>query len=253
MIVCKKCKSEFKIRQVIDGKTHNLQRRKFCLNCSPFGQHNTRNLLNSKNKAPKDKRDRILFYNLKRLPTFNWKEIQKVYDAGNSTRETAKILKISRTYLDLGSKYGYFSPRSRAIANKLVKQLGKGLQVWTAQQRKAKSEEKKKLYAEHPEKHPNRRLANNRSKMSFPERIVYDYLTTKNIQFEHNKYIKPYWADFVINKTIIEVDGERWHNRDKDLKRDSHLNNYGYEVFRFKAKDIVKKVSIIDKVLNGIW
>jgi hypothetical protein len=29
-------------RVIIDGKEHNLQRRKFCLKCSPFGSHNTK-------------------------------------------------------------------------------------------------------------------------------------------------------------------------------------------------------------------
>jgi len=29
-----------------DGKKHNLQKRKFCLECSPFGQHNTKDLNN---------------------------------------------------------------------------------------------------------------------------------------------------------------------------------------------------------------
>ena len=31
----------FPNRMVIDGKERNLCRRKFCLECSPFGQHNT--------------------------------------------------------------------------------------------------------------------------------------------------------------------------------------------------------------------
>ena len=29
---------------IIDGKSHNLKNRKFCLTCSPFGLHNTRDL-----------------------------------------------------------------------------------------------------------------------------------------------------------------------------------------------------------------
>ena len=41
MITCKKCKKKFKIWQVIDGKKRNLKGRKYCLSCSPFGQHNT--------------------------------------------------------------------------------------------------------------------------------------------------------------------------------------------------------------------
>jgi hypothetical protein len=42
---CLKCSREFPNRMMIDGAFRNLQRRKFCLNCSPFGQHNTKNLV----------------------------------------------------------------------------------------------------------------------------------------------------------------------------------------------------------------
>lgn len=41
---CKKCGKSFSARLVIDGKVHNIQRRKYCLECSPFNQHNTRTL-----------------------------------------------------------------------------------------------------------------------------------------------------------------------------------------------------------------
>lgn len=46
MPICKKCKGEFPNRKTIDGKERNLQRRKYCLTCSPFGLHNTRKLDN---------------------------------------------------------------------------------------------------------------------------------------------------------------------------------------------------------------
>lgn len=38
---CQKCGSQIPFRVKIDGKEHNLQRRKYCLKCSPFGLHNT--------------------------------------------------------------------------------------------------------------------------------------------------------------------------------------------------------------------
>ena len=41
---CKKCGKTILCRVVIDGKERNLQNRKFCLSCSPFGQHNTKNI-----------------------------------------------------------------------------------------------------------------------------------------------------------------------------------------------------------------
>jgi hypothetical protein len=40
--VCRHCGRSFGVTAWIDGKKKNLQRRKFCLACSPFGVHNTR-------------------------------------------------------------------------------------------------------------------------------------------------------------------------------------------------------------------
>lgn len=41
MPICQSCNNLFPNRVFIDGKYSNLQRRKFCLECSPFGLHNT--------------------------------------------------------------------------------------------------------------------------------------------------------------------------------------------------------------------
>jgi len=41
---CLKCDNEVPKHIVVDGKKRNLQNRKYCLECSPFGKHNTRNL-----------------------------------------------------------------------------------------------------------------------------------------------------------------------------------------------------------------
>lgn len=41
---CKKCNESFTIRQMVDGKIRNFQRRKYCLSCSPFGSGNTKKL-----------------------------------------------------------------------------------------------------------------------------------------------------------------------------------------------------------------
>ena len=44
MKVCKKCNKEFPNNMKIDGKVRNFQTRKYCLECSPFGKHNTRRI-----------------------------------------------------------------------------------------------------------------------------------------------------------------------------------------------------------------
>lgn len=44
MPTCHKCKEKFPNRLIVDGKERMLNRRKFCLECSPFGRHNTADL-----------------------------------------------------------------------------------------------------------------------------------------------------------------------------------------------------------------
>ena len=41
MPVCAKCSKQYPIKIIIDGRIRNLQHRKFCFECSPFGFHNT--------------------------------------------------------------------------------------------------------------------------------------------------------------------------------------------------------------------
>jgi hypothetical protein len=41
---CKKCEKDFRNFVTIDGLIRNLCRRKYCLECSPFGKHNTKRL-----------------------------------------------------------------------------------------------------------------------------------------------------------------------------------------------------------------
>lgn len=79
MPVCKKCSLEFPNWLEIEGIKRNLQNRKFCLDCSPRGKHNTRDI--SKNP---------LFLTERRCPSC--KQLKSVVDfykkrgkEGNST------------------------------------------------------------------------------------------------------------------------------------------------------------------------
>jgi len=60
MPFCRKCNEKFPNRTIIDGKTHNLSSRKFCLNCSPFGKHNTSP--SNPRLSPTKKEKRICLY-----------------------------------------------------------------------------------------------------------------------------------------------------------------------------------------------
>lgn len=50
---CRKCSVEFPNRVFVDGKLKNVQNRKFCLNCSPYGGHNTVDLTVVRNRLSK--------------------------------------------------------------------------------------------------------------------------------------------------------------------------------------------------------
>lgn len=50
MPICKKCNGSFPNRILINGKHKVLNRRKYCLICSPFGRHNTIQLEMSRDK-----------------------------------------------------------------------------------------------------------------------------------------------------------------------------------------------------------
>jgi hypothetical protein len=58
---CKLCGTIIKLREIVDGKLRNFQRRKYCLKCSPFGSGNTKKLEipqlypNSKRKRDNEK------------------------------------------------------------------------------------------------------------------------------------------------------------------------------------------------------
>lgn len=113
--------------------------------------------------------------------------------------------------------------------------------IWTDDMRKAKSEWRKQLHKDNPETHPNRRLAGNRNKMTYPEKVAFEYLTKLGIEFEHQKQIGKYFPDFVVGKIIIEIDGAQWHSADKDQARDAVLNSLGYTVYRIDSKDRIEQ------------
>lgn len=55
MPTCQKCSTTFPNRVNINGIYHNIQRRKYCLDCSPFGGHNTKKLNGCESSYKKSK------------------------------------------------------------------------------------------------------------------------------------------------------------------------------------------------------
>lgn len=116
-------------------------------------------------------------------------------------------------------------------------------EYWTEDRRREKSKEKKDLYKKFPEKHPNRKLANNRIKMTYPEKVAHDWLVSQNISFIHQAKILSYFVDFKVGTLLIEIDGERWHpiGNEKDQQRDLELLKHGYTVVRIRSKEKIEE------------
>ena len=116
---------------------------------------------------------------------------------------------------------------------------------WTLEKRKEASEKKKQLYHEHPEKHPNRKLAGNRKKMTYPEQLVYDWLIEHQVRFVHQFLFKTdqftRYVDFYIpeRKLFIEVDGQYWHqqNLQVDIDKDNDAKAHGYMTERISTSE----------------
>lgn len=128
---------------------------------------------------------------------------------------------------------------SLAVSNALKGKPSKT--IWTDSMRRAKSEWRKKLHKDFPEMHPNRKLAGNRSKMSYPEKVAYDFLIKHAIVFEHQKKIDRFYPDFVIGNLIIEIDGVNWHDKEKDKLRDEIISNHGYTIIRISTNENIEQ------------
>lgn len=115
-------------------------------------------------------------------------------------------------------------------------------EYWTEDRREQRRQWRKELHINNPESHPNRKLANNKLKMTYPELVAFNWFTDHNVSFEHQKKINSYFVDFCIDNVIIEIDGERWHpiGNEKDKIRDEELTSLGYEVIRIRSKERIE-------------
>jgi hypothetical protein len=121
--------------------------------------------------------------------------------------------------------------------------IGKPGRPQSEETKKRISESRKRFLKLHPELHPNRILAGNRSKWTYPERIASNWFDKNNISFEYNKKIDKFFPDFTIEskKLIIEIDGEQFHkDKSYDKNRDKILSELGYTIIRIDSKENIE-------------
>lgn len=111
-MICKNCGKEFKTWEFIDGKMRNLQSRKFCIECSEFGNHNTKpslknNYGNCKNCGKELTNSKKVFCNSDCFHEFKYKEFIKKWKNGEESGISGKcgISKTIRKYML--EKYNY--------------------------------------------------------------------------------------------------------------------------------------------------
>jgi very-short-patch-repair endonuclease len=65
-------------------------------------------------------------------------------------------------------------------------------------------------------------------------------LTELSLNYVQETQIGRYSVDFLLSESrvIIEVDGDYWHNGEKDSRKDAYLQNRGWKVVRFKESEL---------------
>jgi len=80
------------------------------------------------------------------------------------------------------------------------------------------------------------------------ERIILELLKKNHLPFKSKWIIANHEVDFLIGKTIIEVDGVI--HRHLESKRDILFNKLGYKPIHFSVREIRENLSLTEKKLK---
>ena len=115
------------------------------------------------------------------------------------------------------------------------------------------TESYKQTLLDHPEKHPNKVMAQ-RGFISNLEKKVMTVLDVLNLKYEHQFPIWRYFVDFALldYNVVIETDGEYWHRDiEKDKYRMEDIESLGWTVIRFPGKMINKDIqSVANEIIR---
>lgn len=83
------------------------------------------------------------------------------------------------------------------------------------------------------------------------EQILREYLVCQGYDFAFNEPLYGYIPDFYFkaHKLIIELDGQKFHDRKKDAERDAFFRSKGIRTHRFPSAWVFSK---FNKVINAI-
>ena len=90
------------------------------------------------------------------------------------------------------------------------------------------------------------------------ERVVEEFLKAENINYEKDRPVgRVAVPDFIVGKTLIFADGDRWHNTKKAQARDkkisARLEKQGYTVLRFQGSTILKDFKSVAATIKNTY
>ena len=96
--------------------------------------------------------------------------------------------------------------------------------------------------------------ANRKSEQTYIEKVL-SLLLEEFPEIIHEKRFGPYTVDFYLPPPYhlaFEADGEYWHNKKKDIKRDRWLwNTHQLIVIRFSGRELLKLGTVFKKWFSG--
>ncbi len=193
------------------------------------------------------------------MKKYDWSEIQKFHDAGNTWKEIQEHFGVCQAAICLAKKRGDFISRNHSDANKIAYKKGRGCRKHSEQTKHKISKARIKYLTKNPDKVPY--LINHSSKKSYPEQIFENALISANItgwQYAYQNGIYEYDFAWPEQKIDVEIDGST-HLSEKvkkiDRRRDKFSKKNGWIVLRFTANkvktDVVSCINVLLSTLNG--
>jgi very-short-patch-repair endonuclease len=172
--------------------------------------------------------------------SYNWSDIQKFYDDGNSFRDIIKHFGCAMQTIANAVKSGDLKTRTKSEAQQLrPKRFGSFKHTQETKDKISKI--RKDFLTLNPSKVPYR--LNHSSRPSYPELLMKWWLDKEGLTCEFKKAMGIYEYDFAFNdiKLDLEVDGST-HMLEKvkeiDKRRDEWSNSQGWSVLRIPVKEL---------------
>jgi very-short-patch-repair endonuclease len=182
---------------------------------------------------------------------YNWNEIQKFYNLGNTFSDITDKFGCCRGSITKAVKRGDFISRSQSESMKIWRK--KNPQKTTEETKKKISEAMKKAHAEGRAWNIGKSRWNNTP--SYPEQFFMKVIENEfeDKDYENELPFHRFSLDFawIHKKRVIEIDGsqhERFQEyKERDEKKDELLKSEGWEVLRIQWKDMFHNTKVWTK------